>query len=320
MIKMLKSLKNVKIIFYMHSCFLYWVYIQYFNIFRFNYNEYANSDYIISIIPFENDFIFKKWGINSIYMNNFLTYNYDKIIPSDLSSSKILMIGRADDKDKRFELGVHSMKYIIKENSQSQMIIISKDNGLSNLKKIIESLNLGKNIKFTGYTNTPEIYFKNSSLHIFPSISEAFPMVLSETKLYGIPSILIGLDYVSTAKEGNIIIYDDRPEIIGKFAINILNNDEYRKKFGKSARRSMKKFNNEILFKKWVKLILAINKGKECYQTFKNNYKTLKPKESIYILNNQIKLLKKRLPKFQNININDILNFSFIKNLYTFFK
>ena len=124
----------------MHSCFLYWVYIQYFNIFRFNYNEYANSDYIISIIPFENDFIFKKWGINSIYMNNFLTYNYDKIIPSDLSSSKILMIGRADDKDKRFELGVHSMKYIIKENSQSQMIIISKDNGLSNLKKIIESL------------------------------------------------------------------------------------------------------------------------------------------------------------------------------------
>jgi glycosyltransferase involved in cell wall biosynthesis len=164
MIKMLKSLKNVKIIFYMHSCFLYWVYIQYFNIFRFNYNEYANSDYIISIIPFENDFIFKKWGINSIYMNNFLTYNYDKIIPSDLSSSKILMIGRADDKDKRFELGVHSMKYIIKENSQSQMIILSKDNGLSNLKKIIESLNLGKNIKFTGYTNTPEIYFKNSSL------------------------------------------------------------------------------------------------------------------------------------------------------------
>ena len=323
MIKMLKSLKNVKIIFYMHSCFLYWVYIQYFNIFRFNYNEYANSDYIISIIPFENDFIFKKWGINSIYMNNFLTYNYDKIIPSDLSSSKILMIGRADDKDKRFELGVHSMKYIIKENSQSQMIIISKDNGLSNLKKIIESLNLGKNIKFTGYTNMPEIYFKNSSLHIFPSISEAFPMVLSETKLYGIPSILIGLDYVSTAKEGNIIIYDDRPEIIGKFAINILNNDEYRKKFGKSARRSMKKFNNEILFKKWVKLILAINKGKECYQTFKNNYKTLNPKESIYILNNQIKLLKKRLPKFQNININDILNFSFIiiiKNLYTFFK
>ena len=69
-----------------------------------------------------------------------------------------------------------------------------------------------------------------------------------------------------------------------------------------------------------MKLILAINKGKECYQNFKNNYKALKQKESIYILNNQIRLLKKRIPKFQNININDILNFSFIKNLYTFFK
>ena len=79
-------------------------------------------------------------------------------------------------------------------------------------------------------------------------ISEAFPMVLSETKIYGIPSILLGIDYVSTAKKGNIIIYDDNPEIIGKYAIEILINEKYRKDLGKKVRISMKKFNNEILF------------------------------------------------------------------------
>ena len=112
------------------------------------------------------------------------------------------------------------------------------------------------------------------------------------------------------------VIYDDKPELIGKFSISILKNDEFRKNLGRAARRSMKRFNNKILFKKWVKLILAINKGKECYQAFKNNSKIIGKNESIYILNNQIKLLKKRLSKLQNININDILNFSFIKNLY----
>ena len=314
MINMLKSLKNLKVIFYIHSCFLYWIYKPYYNIFRFNYNEYTHSDYVISIIPFENDYLFKKWGINSIYMNNFLSFNYDRIIQSDLSSKKILLIGRADDKNKRFEIGILSMKYIIKEISQCQLLIISKNN--SDVENLIKSLKLEKNIKITGYTNIPEIYFKNSSLHIFPSISEAFPMVLSEAKLYGIPSILLGIDYVSAAKEGTIIIYDDKPEIIGKFAISILNNDEYRKKMGKAARRSMKRFNNKILIKKWVKLFLAINKGKKCFLEFRNNYKSINKNESINILNSQIKLLKKRLPKFQNININDILNFSFIKNLY----
>ena len=41
-------------------------------------------------------------------------------------------------------------------------------------------------------------------------------MVLSETKIYGIPTILCGLDYLSLAKGGTVIIYDDNPEIISK--------------------------------------------------------------------------------------------------------
>lgn len=103
-ITMLKSLKNLKIIFYNHSCFLFWIYSFDNDKFQNVYNEYKNSKYIISIIPFENNYLLKKWGINTIYMNNFLTYEYNKIIPSDLSTKKILMIGRASDKFKRFEL------------------------------------------------------------------------------------------------------------------------------------------------------------------------------------------------------------------------
>ena len=78
----------------------------------------------------------------------------------------------------------------------------------------------------------------------------------------------------------------------------------------------MKKFSNQILFKKWVKLILSINKGEDCFENFKNNHKSLNENESIKILKNQVKLLKKRLPIFINLTLNNILNFSFIKNIY----
>ena len=309
---MLKSIKHLKIIFYIHSCFLYWIYKKNKFILKNVYNEFKNAKYVISLIQFENDYIFKKWGINSIHINNFLTYQYEKVIQSNLSSKKILMLGRADDKNKRFDLGIKAMKYIIKEISDSQMIIISDDSNIDNLKQLIKILSLEKNIKFVGYTSTPEIYFKDASLHIFPSIAEAFPMVLSETKIYGIPNIVLGIDYVSTAKEGVIIIYDEKPETIAKFAIKLLKDISYRKKIGKKARRSMKKYNNEILFKKWVNLILAINKGEESYNKISSDYKPLSINKSINILNNQIHLLKIRTKHFNNMNVNNILNFSFL--------
>ena len=314
-ITMLKSLKNLKIIFYNHSCFLFWIYACDKYIFENVYNEYKNSKYIISIVPFENNYLLKKWGINTIYMNNFLTYEYNKVIPSDLSSKNILMIGRGSDKNKRFELGIKAMKYIIKEVPDSEMIVISDDKDIPYIKKLVSFLGLKNNIKFVGYTSTPEIYFKNASLHIFPTIAEAFPMVLSETKIYGIPSILMGIDYVSTSKEGVVILYDDNPETVAKYAINILNNDKYRKKLGKEARQSMKKFNNENLFKKWVKLILLINKGELYYQKLSEVDKKLFKKEALNILENQVNLLKKRIPNMENITIKNLLNFSFVKNL-----
>lgn len=198
------------------------------------------------------------------------------------------------------------------------MIILSDNTEIDELKSLIKTEKLDNNIKFVGYSTNPEIYFNNVSLHIFPSIAEAFPMVLSETKIYGIPSILVGIDYVTTIKEGVLIVYDEKPETIANYAIKILNNIEYRKKIGKRARKSMKKFNNKILFKKWIKLIEAVNKGEDSFEQLANEDKPIPENESIYILQNQINLLKKREKWFKNITVNDLLNFSFIKQFNNF--
>ena len=177
-------------------------------------------------------------------MNNFITYDYYSIIPSDLSSKTILMIGRADDREKRIFLGIEAMKYIINEIPECQLKIIADLYKTGNLQILIKKLNLTKNVNMVGFTKTPEEHFKNASLHLFPSIAESFGLVIAETKIYGIPNILIGLDYISLSKGGTIIIYDDNPKTIAKECIKILKNDRYRKYLGKKARKSMEKFNN----------------------------------------------------------------------------
>jgi hypothetical protein len=98
-IKQLNNFNNVKVIFYQHLGIFDWIYGNY-NIFKSIYRDYRYSKYVVNIIPFENDYLFKKWGISSIYMNNFMTYNYFNILQSDLSTKRILMIGRGDAKKK----------------------------------------------------------------------------------------------------------------------------------------------------------------------------------------------------------------------------
>ncbi len=313
-IKMLNKLKNVKIIIYSHFCFLTWIYFYEVHIFKELFCSYRESKYIISLVPFENDYIFKKWGIKSILMNNLITFEYDKINPSDLSSKMILMIGRASDKFKRFDLGIKSMKYIVKEVIDSEMKIISELDNINELDKLVKKFKLEDKVKFIGYTSKPEEYFKNASLHIFPSISESFGLVLSETKIYGIPNIITGLDFVSISKGGTVIIYDDNPETIGKEAIKILKDDKYRKKLGKEARESMKKFKNELTIKKWIKLINSIYKGDDYYKNLTEE-ENIPVKDSIDILENQTKLLKKREPFFKNITTQLLLNFTYLEKL-----
>ena len=133
----LEKLKNIRIINYQHQSVFFWIYSNY-TFFKSLYKSYKNSKYIISLIHIENDYLLEKWGIKSILMNNFITYKYNSSIPINLLSSTISMIGRADDKYKRFILGIQAMEYIVREIPKIEMKIITKISGDNNLQKIID--------------------------------------------------------------------------------------------------------------------------------------------------------------------------------------
>jgi hypothetical protein len=312
-IRLLNKLNYIKVIYYLHTCFFYWVY-SCFSYFISVYSALRNSKYVVSLVHLENDYLFRKWGINSIMINNFLSYEYNLTIPSNLLSKNIIMIGRADDILKRFYLGLEAMEYIIKEVPQAEMKIISNMSLTTEINNLRKNLKLENFIHFSEYLSTPEIFFKNASLHIFPTITESFGLVMGETKIFGIPNILVGLDYVSIEEGGTIMINDDTPESIAKESILILKNNLIKKYLGKEARKNMKIFKNDLLFEKWIKIILSVYNGDEYYQ-----YLRLKDKNSdkITILNslrNQIHLLTIRNKFFLNINEIYFNNFTLLEN------
>ena len=310
----INNINNIKVIFYQHASSFDWLYDNYSK-FKNLYRAFKNSKIVLSIVPFDHYYLFNKWGIRSNYLNNFMTYEYYSIIPTYLSSKIILMIGRCDAKKKRFHIGIQAMEYINNQLPECELKIISELTRINKLKILVDNLNMKNIIQFVGYQYSPDIYFKNASLTIFPSISEAFPMVLCETKIYGIPNILLGLDYITVSKKGTSIIYDDSPESLSKESIKILKNDKLRKKLGFEARKSMKKFNNQLLLSQWENFILDIFRGDNYYQKINEKMKNIIEYNLQDIVNNQIKLLKMRAIRFNNISINDFINFSYMEIL-----
>ena len=243
-------------------------------------------------------------------MDNPTTFEYDSIIPSDLSSKNIIMIGRIEDPVKRFELGIKAMKIIIKEIPGCKMKIISSNNNMK-FKSLIKKLKLKKIVRFTGIQKNVETYLKHASLHILPSISECYPMVLSETKIFGIPSIICGLDFLALSKGGTVIIYDDSPNTIAKEAIKILKNETYRKQLGKEARNSIKYHKNKLIAKKWIKLFLSVYKGDyESYNNL-NSHAIMSENEAEQILTNQLLLLQKRYQNFKYLTLEKLKSYTF---------
>ena len=79
----------------------------------------------------------------------------------------------------------------------------------------------------------------------------------------------------------------------------------------------MKEFNNNLLFKKWIKLILSVYNGEKYYQRLREQDDKISKKDALNILNNQLNLLKRRIPNFNYLTTKHLENLSIIENIKT---
>lgn len=92
---------------------------------------------------------------NSIYLSQYLPFEYKEIQPSKLETKNILIVGRISS-EKQFELCIKTMKIIIKKFPDAILKIIGGFNKYTeSLKKLAQDLNVSNNIIF--YNSQQEI-------------------------------------------------------------------------------------------------------------------------------------------------------------------
>jgi len=282
-----------------------------------NWINFDNLDAFV-FIGYDDYFFYKKLGFqNEIFIPNFYTFEPNTSKESELKTHNIVMLGRAGDDIKGIIYAIKSMSLIIKEVPDAKLILLSSSTNIDHLKKYSKMLGVYDSIIYNYYTeNIPEV-FLNSSVLMYTSLSEAFPLAMVEGKAYGLPVVAFDVACSPPYQSGVINVDMLDVEALANETVKLLKNYDYRRKMGKESKLSLNQFNNVDTEKLWEKLFISLLKGKEYYRELQKEVE-----EKYYNEDNARKRMEKRyrdlLRLYKNFTchtLNDFTNISYVKNI-----
>ena len=199
-------------------------------------------------------YFYKKLGFkNGTFIPNLYTFDPDKAPVSSLINHNIVILGRANDKIKGIVYALKTMSYIVKDVPDSNLILATSDPNMKGIENYAKSLNISKHIIIKYFPNITEI-FLNSSILMFTSLSEAFPMAMNEGKAYGLPVMAFNIPFSIPYQSGVITVPQLDCKALAREIIKLLKDYNFRRKKGEEAKLSLNKFNNNDTIHMWERL------------------------------------------------------------------
>ena len=230
-----------------------------------NWDKFDVCDAFIFIAA-DDYYIYKHLGFkNAIFVPNLYTFEPSEIKNSNLTNKNIVILGRLNDAIKGVIYAVKAMFYIVKEVPDAMLYLISSDSRVQFLKDLTKELNLTQNIIFRpGVKNLSEVFW-NSSIHMFTSLSEAFPMAMNEGKAHGMPIVGFNVPYSLPYQQGFIGVELFDVKGLARETVKLLKDYDYRKKMGEISKKSLDVFKNNETVELWGRLCesLLINDRNE---------------------------------------------------------
>ena len=235
-------------------------------------------DAFINMIP-DDYYIYKNLGMNNTFFIPCLyNFNIKRTINSNLTYKNLLIISQEKDQLKGAKYGIKAMNLITKKIPDAKLYFLTSSHNTETIETLIKNFNLTKNIKIVYNVENAIDYYLNSSVLLYPSLTEYYPVIMNEAKSHSIPIVGFNLSYNPSYQKGviNVDMFDYKK--MAHEAIKLLNNYEYRKIKGLEAKLSLNEFLNVETIVKWEKLFSVLRKNNpndyKAFQkyTYKNYY------------------------------------------------
>lgn len=197
---------------------------------------------------------------SNIYKNVRCIYNiksFESENTSSLASKNIISVGRLE-KEKGFDMLIDAFK-IAREKSDVckkwSINIYGEGSEEKTLLQKIKRYNLEESIRINKFTSNIKDKYIESSIFVMSSRSESFGMVIIEAMNCGLPCISFACkngpaEIISHGKDGFLVNPNDIDGLANKI-VELAENYEMRKQFGKNAINKSNKFSSENILKEW---------------------------------------------------------------------
>jgi len=257
---------------------------------------------------------------NHIFIPNLYTFEPSQVQSSNLTTHNLIMLGRQNDKIKGAIYAIKAMSLIVKEVPDAVLYLITSDSRIGFIKNLTLDLNLTKSIKIIYHTYNITSYFHNCSIHLYPSLSEAFPMAMNEGKAHGMPIVAFDVPISNPYQKGVITVDSQDYIALARESIKLLKDINYRRKIGALSKLSLNMFNNSETVKTWERLFDALTDSKDGKKKFRDLQKEIQDK--FYNEESARKHIEKHFRDVQRFNANlscftleNFTNIEYIRNI-----
>ena len=235
---------------------------------KFEYIAYRNTKMLCYYKSTKDDLI--SFGIPEKNIKIFpMGMDHERYFPKGKKSVNPLFIFVARlVKMKRPDVCIKAMEKVLLKYPRAKLAVIGSGPDEEMLKKITNNLKLTKNVVFVSKNN----FFIDKNIKdikltlmrkawalLLPSVKEGWGMVVTEAGACGTPAIVSNVtglkDSVINGKTGIILSKNPSSDELADALIQIIEDEDLRKKLGKGAIRWSRRFSWEYSYVEFAKLI-----------------------------------------------------------------
>ena len=211
----------------------------------------------------------KLWGFKNIkVIGNFSTLRpKQQRIIGETNLSRIAISAGRLSYQKNYDLLIKSWSFVLSKHPDWKLQIWGDGELHSELQTLINKLSLNNTVQLCGETSNISSVYENADFFILPSMSEGFPLVISEAMQFGLPCVAFSLDAVTNRiiheKTGFLADNQKRsPEELAKAICKCIENIEVSDHLSRKAYQTIQCYNIDNIMKCWIDLFESCIKTK----------------------------------------------------------
>lgn len=181
-----------------------------------------------------------------------------KLGVTDSKKTVIISIGELHP-SKGLDIAIKSISLLPEEKKNKILyLIIGAGEEKSLLESLIDELRLHDQVKLVGFVENAKSVLSGADIFLLPSRTEAFPYVLLEAGLAGIPTIATsvgGIPEIIKDMQNGILVHPRNPKEVAEAISYLLDHKDTQKEFSKNIKQTVSEF---FPFSKMLEETLAI--------------------------------------------------------------